>query len=150
MLTDRQSTRTQQSTLHCANIPGAQLPVCTYTQKDFSHTAYQQCRYHSHSKSIRDYMTFFRHSFPHINITPKQHMLEYHCIDFLPSFRLGLGLFGEQGGEETHAFVNELKVRVRGVNNPAEETRIMMKEHIVIVSPRLQSVTIDTKSKQSK
>ena len=43
-------------------------------------------------------------------------MLEVHCIDFLRAYKVGLGLFGEQGGEETHAFINELKIRVRGMN----------------------------------
>lgn len=44
------------------------------------------------------------------------------------------------GGEKTHAFINELKIRVRGVNNLAEKIRILMKEHMTIVCPRLQSV----------
>ena len=49
-----------------------------------------------------------------------------------------------------HAFVYELTVRVRGVNNPAENIRILMKEHMTIVSTSLQSMTTGTKGKQSK
>ena len=41
-------------------------------------------------------------------------------------------------------------MRVRGVDNPAEKIRILVKEHMTIVSPRLQSMTTDTKGKQSK
>ena len=76
-------------------------------------------------------------------------MYQAHCIDFLRAYKIGLGLVGEQGGEKTHAFINELKIRVRGVNNPAEKIRIRMKEHMTIVSPRLQSV-IQSGSQQTK
>lgn len=70
------------------------------------------------------------------------HTLQAHCIDFLRAYKIGLGLFGEQGGEETHAIINELKIWVWRVNNPADKIRILMKEHMTIVSPRLQPMIV--------
>ena len=89
--------------------------------------------------SIHDYMHFYRNNFPDISIIPKQHILECHTEEFLMTWKCGLGLLGEQGGEELHAFVNELKARVRGVNNEEERLRLLMKEQHTISSPALRS-----------
>ena len=90
-------------------------------------------------KDIRKYMQFYRSEFGDTRIIPKQHILECHCTDFVQNWQFGLGFLGEQGGEETHAFVNELKVRVRGINDPAQKIQVLMKEQLTIVSPRIKA-----------
>ena len=66
-------------------------------------------------------------------------------MDFVKRWHFGLALHGEQGGEETHAFVNELKVRVRGVNKEDDKLRLLMKEWLTIVSPLLRSAVPSSK-----
>ena len=95
-------------------------------------------------KSIIIYMNYFTKYFPDTRIIPKQHILEHHCFDFMKTCHFGLVLHGEQGGEETHAFINELKVHVRGVNNEENKIRVLMKEHFTAVSPVLRSVLPST------
>ena len=51
-------------------------------------------------------------------------------------------------GEETHAFVNELKVRVRGVNKEDDKLRLLMKEQLTTVSPLSRSAVPFSKKKQ--
>ena len=99
-------------------------------------------------KSIVSYMNYFRKYFPDTRIIPKQHILEHHCIDFMKTWHFGLALHGEQGGEETHALINELKVRVRGVNNEENKIRVLMKDHFTAVSPVLRSVLPSTSKKR--
>lgn len=96
-------------------------------------------------QNIANYMKFYRSQFPDLRIIPKQHILEHHLIDFMKRWHFGLALHGEQGGEETHAFVNELKVRVRGVNKEDDKLRLLMKEQLTIVSPLLRSAVPSSK-----
>ena len=96
-------------------------------------------------QNIANYMKFYRSQFPNLRIIPKQHILEHHLIDFMKRWHFGLALHGEQGGEETHAFVNELKVRVRGVNKEDDKLRLLMKEQLTIVSPLLRSAVPSSK-----
>ena len=56
------------------------------------HTRVSLCRpmkteeiYQAQSK-IDKYMTYFRNTFPHISVIPKQHILEYHCTPFMHSW----------------------------------------------------------------
>ena len=51
-------------------------------------------------------------------------------------------------GEETHAFVNESKVRVRGVNKEDDKLRLLMKERLTIVSSLLRCAVPFSKKKQ--
>ena len=60
-----------------------------------------------------------------------------------------LGFMGEQGGEETHGFINELKVRVRGIVDPEQKIRVLMKEQLTIVSPRVKAA-MPTDKRQKK
>ena len=76
--------------------------------------------------SIRDYMYFYRSKFPEINIIPKQYILYNNIDKFLMTCKCDLGLSGEQGGKELHAFVNELKARERGANNEEERLCLLM------------------------
>ena len=57
-------------------------------------------------RSIDEYMAFFRSRFHTARISPKQHILEVHCVDFMQNTGFWLGLLGEQGGEGAHALIN--------------------------------------------
>ena len=67
--------------------------------------------------SIDKYMTVFRRRFPGTRISPKQHNLEMHCVVFMQSTGLGLGLLGEQGGEEAHALISSIKRQAWGLRS---------------------------------
>ena len=47
-----------------------------------------------------------------------------------------------------HTFVNELKVRVTGVNKEDDKLRLLMKEQLTTVSPLLRSAVPFSKKKQ--
>ena len=96
------------------------------------------------------YMDFYRTSFGKHRIIPKQHILECHSTYFMRIWKFGLGFLGEQGGEETHAFINELKVRVRGIVDPEQKIRVLMKEQLTIVSPRVKAAMPTSKRRKKQ
>ena len=98
---------------------------------------------------IIKYMDFYRSDIAKQKIIPKQHILECHSTDFMRLWKFGLGFLGEQGGEEMHAFINELKVRVRGIVDPEQKIRVLMKEQLTIVSPRVKAA-MPTDKRQKK
>ena len=61
--------------------------------------------------SVDSYMNFFRRNFPDVNFFPKQHILGKHCINWIRSWKVGLSMMGEQGGEQLHSSINALKRR---------------------------------------
>ena len=89
-------------------------------------------------EGIKEYMKIYR-SHPNSKIIPKQHMLECHAIDFMKEWGFGLALHGEQGGEDTHHVVNDLKPRVRCIRNNEKRIAILIREHMTKTSPVLQS-----------
>ena len=48
---------------------------------------------------IDQYLKYYREIKPG-QIYPKLHILESHCVDFIKRWGYGLGLHGEQGGEQ--------------------------------------------------
>ena len=95
------------------------------------------CQQENIKTHIETYMSTFR-SLTNTKITPKQHLLECHCAPFIQKWGFGLGLLGEQGGEECHAFVNILKNRTYGVKREEDRLRILMREHMTLISPDLR------------
>lgn len=53
------------------------------------------------------------------------------------------------GGKETHTFINELNVRVRGTIDPVQKIRVLVKEGMSIASPRVRAVET-TRGRQKK
>ena len=93
--------------------------------------------YDTTDRAINEYMTFFRQAFPSVNIIPKQHILETHCLPWIRSWGFGLGLHGEQGGEEVHATVNRLKCRAWGIQKDSDRLTVLMWEQLTLASPLL-------------
>ena len=91
-------------------------------------------------EAISAYMTFYRGNCIQENVIPKQHILEKHCVEWVRSWGFGLALHGEQGGEEMHSSVNNLKRRAWGMRNSADKLRLLMKEQLTQTSPMLQDI----------
>lgn len=81
------------------------------------------------------YLSFYRKEFPLSRVTPKQHLLESHCVPWIRRWGFGLALHGEQGGEETHATINLLKIKVRSLRNQDDQLKTLMREHMTLISP---------------
>lgn len=92
----------------------------------------------SFNKSIAKYMRYFRETFPDESITPKQHMLECHVVPWIKRFKHGMALHGEQGIEQSHAALNALKGRTRGIRNEHLRLTVLLKEHFLSVDPTLR------------
>ncbi|XP_065672288.1 uncharacterized protein LOC124815234 [Hydra vulgaris] len=58
--------------------------------------------------AIRTLMEYYRLTWPSASVTPKMHLLESHVIQFIQKWGLGIGVYGEQGGESLHAEFNNL------------------------------------------
>jgi hypothetical protein len=58
--------------------------------------------------AIRTLMDYYRLTWPSASITPKMHLLEAHVIQVIQKWGLGIGVYGEQGGESLHAEFNNL------------------------------------------
>ena len=71
---------------------------------------------------IQAYMTFLRKKFPDTSIIPKQHILENHVSAWMETWGFGMGLHGEQGGEQIHADINRMKHRAWSIKNILTET----------------------------
>ena len=90
---------------------------------------------------INIYMSYYRREFPEVRVTPKQHLLESHCVPWIQMWVFGLSLHGEQGGEGAQATVNCLKKTNKQtknnvlLKNKEEQLRVLMTEHMTMVFP---------------
>ena len=98
---------------------------------------------------INIYMSFYRREFPEVRVIPKQHLLESHCVPWIQNWGFGLCLHGEQGGEETHATINCLKRRVWGLWSKEQQLRVLMEEHMAIVSPLFHGLMPSSHNKKT-
>ena len=55
-------------------------------------------------KNIKDFLYFFRQTFPSATVIPKMHLLEQHVVPWLNK-RIRLGFMGELGAESIRAAV---------------------------------------------
>ena len=78
---------------------------------------------------MADFMNFYRQTWPNESVTPKLHMLEDHVVDFVRRWKLGLGIYGEQGGESIHAEFNNLNTLFRHIPGRCSRLKSTMKEH---------------------
>jgi hypothetical protein len=62
------------------------------------------------NEAIMEYMTIYRDTFKQeLTVLPKQHMLEKHMCSWMKTWQTGMATFGEQGGEQLHARIDEMK-----------------------------------------
>jgi hypothetical protein len=85
--------------------------------------------------AIQDFMAMVRSDT--LKISPKHHLLEHHCIPWMRMYKFGMGLHGEQGGEQLHSTVAKVEVRSRGIRNKIDQARHVMEAMIVQTSPAL-------------
>ena len=90
---------------------------------------------------IKELVVYYLSKFPKFNFTPKFHLLFKHVLTFTHKRCLGLGVMGEQEGEQLHAQFNKLHRRLIRVKNtkgvPPELAllRAVMEEHLIQVYP---------------
>ena len=66
---------------------------------------------------IKEFMEFYRDSFPRATVLPKMHLLEDHMVPWMRRWHLGAGFMGEQGAESIHAHLNRLENTYSGIPN---------------------------------
>ena len=89
-------------------------------------------------REIKEYIRLFKESHDQTNLIPKQHLLEFHCIDWIKRFGFGMAFGGEQGGEALHASLNRIKRMARGIKAPGTRLRYIMRESITRCAPELR------------
>ena len=65
------------------------------------------------------------------NITPKLHLLEGHVVSATRRYGVGLGMFGEQGGESIHAEFNTLATEFKHTVEDLDRLRMIVKQHCI-------------------
>ena len=99
---------------------------------------------------IDAFMKFFRAHWPKINISPKMHMLEDHVIPFVRKWRVGLGFYGEQGGESLHHQFKSMRNRYKNIKKPLESLRYMMDQHLKNTNPLAHTIQPKIKNRNLK
>ena len=100
----------------------------------------------SHSdKNIKEFMTYYRETFPQATVLPKMHLLERHVVPWLEKFGVGLGLMGEQGAESIHAAINKAYTNIP---DTTKRLNCILQEHHRQVCPILQNEVPDIKRRK--
>lgn len=92
-------------------------------------------------------MELFRNLFPN-KITPKLHILEHHCLDWIKTWGFGMAFHGEQGGELIHSSIAKLERRTAGMRKESKQLKSVMAAHRLQTSPGLQTLIPPTKRKK--
>jgi hypothetical protein len=87
---------------------------------------------------IKEFLGFFRKTFPDVSITPKLHLLEDHVVKFLQLWRVGFGMLGEQGAESIHTVYNQLNRVYANIHSGEDRLRQVTIEHHRKSCPLLQ------------
>lgn len=72
---------------------------------------------------VKEFLEYYRKTFPKATILPKIHLLEDHMVDWLRRFHLGAGFMGEQGAESIHAHLNRLETTYTNIPNPLDRLK---------------------------
>ena len=83
-------------------------------------------------------------------ITPKLHLLEDHVSQQMRHFGAGLGIFGEQGGEQLHAKYNNLLRTHANIPNAAERLLTVTKQHLISTLPAFQPLVPRAQRKRKR
>ena len=68
------------------------------------------------------------------------HMLEDHVVPFIRQWKVGLGFYGEQGGESLHHEFKRMKLRYKNIKSPLESLKYMMEQHLLSTNPNVKEV----------
>ena len=87
-------------------------------------------------KNIKEFMSFYRLTFPQASVLPKMHLMEEHMVTWIQKFHLGFGTMGEQGAESIHASFNSIERSFACmIHNRVERLMAVVREHHLRVSP---------------
>ena len=75
-------------------------------------------------------------------------MLEDHATDFVEKWKIGFGMYGEQGGESIHNDFNQLKITYFWMQLASRRLESMLQEHYRRIHP--ESKTVKFKNKFSR
>lgn len=100
--------------------------------------------------AIKELMSFFRSTWPNVSMTPKLHMLEDHILQFITKWRVGLGLYNEQGGEGIHPKFNDLHRQFCRMKPNRRRLFSMLKEHHARVNPSAKTLQLVVKPRKRK
>ena len=89
---------------------------------------------------IKEFLKFYRDSFPRATILPKMHLLEDHMVPWMRRWHLGAGFMGEQGAESIHAHLNRLETTYSGIPNRVDRLLYIYRMYQIETAPSLQSV----------
>ena len=100
---------------------------------------------------IKEYIKMFRRKYANVNLIPKQHLLEFHCIDWLKRFGFGMAFHGKQwGGGRLHAYLNRIKQSSTGILKEGDRMKYIMKTAITQNAPELRTIVPSSKKKKKK
>ena len=66
-------------------------------------------------------------------------MLEDHVVDFICEWKVGLGFYGEQGGESIHSEFNRLH-RANSILHNIRRVKSMLQQHYLKSYPKIQQL----------
>ena len=99
-------------------------------------------------RAIEELMSYFRKTWPNESVTPKMHLLESHCVDFIRNCGLGLNIYGEQGVESMHAEFNSMNstfCHMKGV----QRLKSVLSEHYIKNSPEALKIRPTIKKRKA-
>ncbi|XP_078620860.1 uncharacterized protein LOC144887476 [Branchiostoma floridae x Branchiostoma japonicum] len=131
------------------------IPLILYTRAKGVRSKYEQLftlfgdchRQYSHARpvsedevsaldhSIKALMAFYRASFPQGTVPIKMHLLEVHAVPWMRQWGFGLGFFGEQGIESTHAQFNAIQKATCGIRDESQRLKATMERHLLKLCP---------------
>ena len=99
---------------------------------------------------VKEFLKYYRETFPDASILPKIHMLEDHMVDWLKRFHLGAGFMGEQGAESIHAHLNRLGTTYQNIPNDLDKLKYIFKMYTLETATCLQSLEPPVKTRKRK
>ena len=93
-------------------------------------------------------MEFYREKFPENSITPKMHMLEEHVHEFINKWKIGLGMYAEQGGESIYPEFNNLYKIYSSVPCKQSRLRYVLEQHHMKVRPAAKCLVPTVKKRK--
>ena len=92
------------------------------------------------SADIKSFMDYLRYNWPEQRITPKLHILEDHVVDFVRKWKVGIGFYGEPGGESIHNAVNKSRRTYSTVQRDTDRLECMMKQQLLSCHPKPKTI----------